>query len=168
MRTDPDKFCFAVLQFLINWLVCYRVHFGDMNGIIVTQASHLILLQRKIHNDVIKWKHFPRDWPFVRGITGPGDFPTQRPVTRSFDVFFDLGLNKRLSKQPWGWWFETPSWSLWRHCNADSKTAAWNIYGYLHIIRKFICQETCKRESFSVRASVCKSHSIERIGSTAF
>ena len=49
--------------------------------------------------------------------TGPGEFPTQRPVTRSFDVFFDLRLNKRLSKQSWGWWFETPSWSLWRHCN---------------------------------------------------
>ena len=30
---------------------------------------------------------------------------------------FDLHLNKRLSKQPWGWWFETPSLSLWRHCN---------------------------------------------------
>ena len=49
--------------------------------------------------------------------TGPGDFPTQRPVTQSFDVFFDLRLNKRLSKQPWSWWFETPSLSLWRHCN---------------------------------------------------
>ena len=49
--------------------------------------------------------------------TGPGEFPTQRPVTRSLDVFFDLRLNKRLSKQPWGWWFETPSWSLWCHCN---------------------------------------------------
>ena len=48
--------------------------------------------------------------------TGPSEFPAQRPVTRSFDVFFDLRLNKRLSKQPWGWWFETPSWSLWRHC----------------------------------------------------
>ena len=46
--------------------------------------------------------------------TGPGEFPTQRPVTRSFDVFFDMRMNKRLSKQPWGWWFETPSWSLWR------------------------------------------------------
>ena len=49
--------------------------------------------------------------------TGPGEFSAQRPVTRSFDVFFDLRLNKRLSKQPWGWWFETPSWSLWRQCN---------------------------------------------------
>ena len=55
--------------------------------------------------------------PLCGEFTGPGEFPTQRPVTRSFDVFFDLRLNKRLSKEPWGWWFETPSWSLWRHCN---------------------------------------------------
>ena len=27
-----------------------------------------------------------------------GEFPTQRPVKRSFDVFFDLSLNKRLRK----------------------------------------------------------------------
>ena len=46
----------------------------------------------------------------------PGEFPAQRPVTRSFDVFFDLRLNKRLSKQSWGWWFETLSRPLWRHC----------------------------------------------------
>ena len=52
-------------------------------------------------------------------VTGPlcGEFPTQRPATQSFDIFFDLRLNKRLSKQPWGWWFETSSWSLWRQCN---------------------------------------------------
>ena len=46
-----------------------------------------------------------------------GEFPAQRPETRSFDVFFDLRLNKRLSKQSWGWWFETLSRPLWRHCN---------------------------------------------------
>ena len=50
--------------------------------------------------------------------TDPGEFPTQRPVTRSFDVFFDLRTNKRLSKQWWGWWFETQSCPLWRHRNA--------------------------------------------------
>ena len=47
----------------------------------------------------------------------PGEFPAQRTVTRSFDAFFDLRLNKRLSKQSWGWWFETLSRSFWRHCN---------------------------------------------------
>ena len=47
----------------------------------------------------------------------PGEFSAQRPVTRSFDVFFDLHLDKQLSKQCPGWWFETPSGSLWRQCN---------------------------------------------------
>ena len=41
-----------------------------------------------------------------------GEFPAQRPATWSFDVFFDLHLNKRLSKQSWGWGFETPSRSF--------------------------------------------------------
>ena len=53
------------------------------------------------------------------------EFPSQRPVMRSFDVFFDLHLNKWLSKQSRRrWfkqsrrrWFETPSPSLWCHCN---------------------------------------------------
>ena len=53
--------------------------------------------------------------------TGPGEFPTQWPVTRIFDVLFDLRLNKRLSKQSWGWWFETISWSLWRQCIVSSR-----------------------------------------------
>ena len=44
-------------------------------------------------------------------------FPAQRPVTRSFDVFFDLRVNNRLSEQSGGWWFETPSCPLWRHRN---------------------------------------------------
>ena len=51
----------------------------------------------------------------------PGEFPAQRPVTRSFEVFFDLRPNKRLSKQSWGWWSKTPSSSLWRHRNEDKK-----------------------------------------------
>ena len=38
-----------------------------------------------------------------------GEFPAQRPVTGCFDVFFDQRLNKRLSKQSWGWWFRLPS-----------------------------------------------------------
>ena len=47
----------------------------------------------------------------------PGEFPTQRPVTRSFDVYFDMRPNNRLSKQSWGWWFETLSHPFWRHRN---------------------------------------------------
>ena len=49
----------------------------------------------------------------------PGEYPAQRPVTRSFDVFFDMRPNERLSKQCRGWWFETSSSPLWRHCNGS-------------------------------------------------
>ena len=88
-----------------------------------------------MHDDVIKWRHFPRNWPFVRGIYRSRWIPTQRPVTQSFDVFFDLRLNKQLSKQPWGWWFETPSWSLWRHCNdAHTTSRYWVVFFCLWLL----------------------------------
>ena len=72
------------------------------------------------HDDVIKWKHIPYHWPFVRGnplVTG--GIPSHRAVTQSCDVFFDLRLNKRLSKHSGHRWFETPWCPLWRHCDAD-------------------------------------------------
>ena len=55
-------------------------------------------------------------------VTGPlcGEFtghPSRRPATLSFDVFFDLCLNKRLNKQSRRRWFETPSRSFWCHRN---------------------------------------------------
>ena len=64
--------------------------------------------------------------------------PPQRPETRSFDVFFDMRPKKRLSKQLWEWWFETPSWSLWRQCNGSywiwyMMSSVWNWYVYLHL-----------------------------------
>ena len=61
----------------------------------------------------------------------PGEFSAQRPVTRSFDVFFDLHPNKRLSIQWWGWWFETPPCPLWRHRNG------W-CGGYIEIYSQFL------------------------------
>ena len=59
----------------------------------------------------------------------PGEFAAQRAVMRSFDGFFDLRLNKRLSKQSWGWWFETLSCPLWRHCNDGDQITVPYIYG---------------------------------------
>ena len=49
--------------------------------------------------------------------TGLRWIPRTKASDAEFDVFFDLRRIKWLSKQPWGWWFETQSWSLWRHCN---------------------------------------------------
>ena len=48
-----------------------------------------------------------------------GEFPAQRPVTRSFDVFFDVRLINRLNKHSRGWWFGTLSHPLWRHRNEN-------------------------------------------------
>ena len=72
--------------------------------------------------DTAWWRHQMETFPALlalclRNSPVTGEFPAQRPVTRSFNVFFDLRLNKRLSKQSWGWWFETPQGSLWRHRN---------------------------------------------------
>ena len=58
------------------------------------------------------------------------EFLLQRQVTRSFDVFFDLRPNIQLSKLSRVWWFETPSCSLWRHCNANLmlKGDTWSVF----------------------------------------
>ena len=74
------------------------------------------------HDDVIKWKHFSRNCHLCGEFTGPRWSPRTKASDAEFDVFFDLRLNKRLSKQSWGWWFETLSRSLWRHCNVISIT----------------------------------------------
>ena len=67
--------------------------------------------QAYVNDTVIKSKWLK--WPVTC------EFPAQRPVTRSVDVFFDLSLNKLLSKQSWSWWFEAPSCPLWHFCNAQ-------------------------------------------------
>ena len=83
------------------------------------------------HDDVIKWKKIPALLALCEGnppVTG--GFHSQRPVTRSFDVFLDLRLKKRLSKQSRRRWFETSSRSLWRHCNDFSSmisTVGWLV-----------------------------------------
>ena len=64
-----------------------------------------------------------------------GEFPSQRPVTHSFDVFFHLRLNKWLSKQSRRRWFEPQSRSLWRHRN--------EIYIHKLYIRIRLCIHIC-------------------------
>ena len=74
-----------------------------------------------------------------------GQFPSQRPVTRSFDVFFDPRLNERPSKQSWGWWFEMPSHSLWRHCDGIFMSIYWHQSFHqiqvITILLKIRCQQ---------------------------
>ena len=107
------------LPFVIKTESCQDAHFVALVGTAGCPKDNLQCHQ---------WQHsimmtssngniFRVTGPLCGEFTGPGEFPTQRPVTRSFDVFFDLRLNNRLSKHSWGWWFETLSCSLWRHRN---------------------------------------------------
>ena len=101
------------------------------SGIIITEAyewDSTKLLSSKwttassIDDVVAWWRHQMETFSALLAICAGnspviGEFPAQRPVTRTFDVFFDLRLNKPFSTQSWGWWFETPSRPLCRHRN---------------------------------------------------
>ena len=92
----------------------------------VNQNTRHYFQLNAFHDDVIKWKHFLRYWPFVRGFR-------RSPVTRSFGVFFDLHLIKRLSKHSRGWWLETLSHPLWRHCNMKTSAKQWSFCSRLNV-----------------------------------
>ena len=102
----------------------------ESEGIVFIQQSLLIVYSNRNLEEhynqiwlllrISWWRHQMEPFSALLAICAgnspvPGEFPTQRPVTPSFDVFFDLRLNKRLRKQSRGWWFETLSWPLWRH-----------------------------------------------------
>ena len=90
---------------------------GSVTSSIVTSQAHILSWPTFLMMTSSNGNIFRITGPLCGEFTGPSEVPTQRPVTWRFDVFLDLRLNKRLSKQPRGWWFETPSWSLWRQCN---------------------------------------------------
>ena len=83
----------------------------------------------RIHNCFPReswWRHQMETFSALLAICArnspvPGELPTQRPLTRSFDVYFYQRPNKRLSKQSGGWWFETLSCPFWRQCNVCLK-----------------------------------------------
>ena len=81
------------------------------------------------HGDVIKCQHFPRYCPFVQGIhLSPVNSPHKVQWRGALIFFFHLRLNIQLSKQSSGWWCETLSRPLWRHCNGKEGTIVrtWN------------------------------------------
>ena len=99
------------------------------------------------HDDVIIWKHFPRYWPFMRGIhRSPAH---KRQWRGALMLSLICARNKRLSKHWWGWWVETPLRSLWRHCNVidflDQKYFIYlphrkveELYIYIYIPCKYV------------------------------
>ena len=84
------------------------------------------------HNDVIHWKHLPRYRPFVKGTTGYRWIPLTQVSETEFGRFFDLRLNKIMSKQSRYRWSQTPCCPLSRHCNVKRMFKAefimWQIW----------------------------------------
>ena len=94
----------------------------DAKGVMSLHSLHVSTHPPPViqHDDVIKWKHFPRYWPFVRGIhRWPVNSP-HKAQWRGALMFSLICLNTWLSKQSWCRWNETPSCSLWRQLNALS------------------------------------------------
>ena len=70
------------------------------------------------HDDVIKWRHFPRCWPFVRGIHRSPVNSLHKGQWRGTLMFslICVWINGWVNNRD-AWWFETPWRPLWRHCN---------------------------------------------------
>ena len=100
------------------------------------------------HDDVTKWKHFPRYWPFVRGIHRW--IPRTKASDTELCCFFDLRLNKRLSKHSSGWWFVTLSRPLWRHYNGLFRHKCMNLSWQDNIFLSVKRFRFCRTESMNL------------------
>ena len=92
------------------------------------------------YNSLSWWRHQMKTFSALLAFCAvnspvPAEVLAQRPVTRSFDVFFDLRLNKRLSKQSRSWLFETLSSPLWRHSNVFKSYSALSQTSWPHDTR---------------------------------
>ena len=111
--------------------LCYKP------DIVRKQIAWWILITCRLLFYIPWWRHHMETLTALLAICAgnssvTGEFPAQRPVTRNFDVFFDQRLNKCLSKQWWGWWFETPSRPLWRH--SDVRCKYWGHHSLFHSV----------------------------------
>ena len=91
------------------------------------------IASRRLRRDTW-WRHQMETFSALLALcAGNSPVPVNSPHKgqwRGALMFFDLRPNKRFSKRPWGWWFETPSWSLWRQCNelhSNLTPFLWNI-----------------------------------------
>ena len=102
-----------VLAIFPSVLIIYPCE--EINYVSSTEFMKLGIQPYSNNDDVIKWKHFPRYWPFVRGMRRWLVISLTQASDAEFDVFLNLCLNKRLSKQSRHRWLETLSRWLWRH-----------------------------------------------------
>ena len=120
-RTAPTLGYIHTYKYFARFILGYirEVYASNSMAMISWHPKHPTVLQLNVNT---WWRHQLETFSALLALCAgnspvTGEFPAQRPVTRSFDVFFDLSMNKWLSKQSWGWWSETPSRPSWHHCN---------------------------------------------------
>ena len=112
-------------RYLVMKYVMALVLVRSLDSLVSSSAESVSISLRHHGHCAPWWRHQMEPFSALQAICAgnssvPGEFPAQRSVTRSFDVFFDLRSNKRLSKQCRGWWLQTQSCPLWGHRNAAS------------------------------------------------
>ena len=125
--------CMDMIIFRCQWCdVKCMVGYADINSIPCVRNKIVFFSASRTW-----WRHQMETFSALLAICAgkspvPSEFPAQRPVTGSFDAFFDLHLNKRLSKQSWGWWFETLLRPLWRHSNELAIQSTYQLFNVWH------------------------------------
>ena len=116
----------STLAQIMDFCLMVLSHYLDQSWLFISFCDIRLWVTQQLQNWLFCtwWRHQMETFCALLALCAgnspvTGEFPAQGPVTRNFDVFFDLRLNKRLSKQSGGWWFEMPSRSLWRHCNEN-------------------------------------------------
>ena len=121
------------------WLYCSRISWSESFSKSILPGTAIVAFVICFIWQILWWRHKMETFYALLALcTGnsqvTGELPSQRPVTRSFDVFFNLRLNKQSGRR----WFETPSHSLWRHCNLKRC----DIIIYHRILKRGIVRHT--------------------------
>ena len=111
------------------WAIYILLRMFHINGMSITCVFATIFVTPTMTSS--NGNIFRFTGPLRREFTGRRGFPSQRPLTRSIDVFFDMRLNKLLSKPSRWRCFGSPSRSLWRQFNALSVGVFAEVVGYI-------------------------------------
>ena len=111
--SDYVSFADTTRQCRQTYLNCIDIKRSRLSYMCTSRIMHHI-------QDLSWWRHQMEIFSALlalcsRNLPVTGEFLSQRPVARSFDVFFDLS-----------WWYEAQSRSLWRHCNDWPGSKRWS------------------------------------------
>ena len=126
---------FTITLWLICWMYysCHRSLWKNQRIWFYNCFRDAMNWLDEYHDDVIKWKHFPRHWSFARGIHPTPVNSPNKGQWRGALMCSLVWING------WGRWFETPSHSLWCHCNVYIPTSALVVIAMKYFAYMYPC-----------------------------